>query len=202
MRHLRTVTALLAALLLATLPAAAQDAGPASPDAGAAEGAADTPFIQVNGEDDDSPVDIIAKLPPDVRQRLTGEQIAQIVNEQQKNERSNGGAVAIVVPLGFFAMSIGIVLVILLVDLRRKKLLHETLRVMIEKGAAIPPELLEPKTPKNDRRRGIVLVAVGLSLSLALYLDGDKSWGFGLVPLAIGAGYLISWVLEKKNPAA
>jgi len=61
---------------------------------------------------------------------------------------------------------------------RRNKMLHETLRAMIDKGVPIPPELLgapqENLPPRirsgvrNDFLIGLILIAVGLGLSMLI----------------------------------
>jgi len=89
---------------------------------------------------------------------------------------------------------------------RRNKMLHETLRAMVDKGVPIPPELLgapQQNTPprirsgvRNDFLIGLVLVAVGLGLSMLLEGPARK---FGFIPLFIGVAFLISWKVEQKK---
>jgi hypothetical protein len=90
---------------------------------------------------------------------------------------------------------------------RRTKLLHETLRAMVDKGVPIPPELLNTKTQStprqrgNDLRRGLMCVGVGLGLVLmALATHGSGKIGFaGFIPLFIGAAFLIAWRVEQPR---
>jgi hypothetical protein len=71
------------------------------------------------------------------------------------------------------------------------------LRALIEKGASLPPELLVPPAPaKADLRRGLVLVGAGLGLMAMLATMADHGvWTAGLLPLLMGAGYLLTWKL-------
>jgi hypothetical protein len=85
---------------------------------------------------------------------------------------------------------------------RRNKMLHETLRAMIEKGVNIPPELLSmpPESfgprPRSDFRTGLILVGVGVALFFLLPTDTAR---FGLIPVLIGVAFLISWKVEQKK---
>jgi hypothetical protein len=85
---------------------------------------------------------------------------------------------------------------------RRNKMLHETLRAMIDKGVNIPPELLSmpPESfaprPRSDLRTGLILICVGVSLFLVLDPHAAR---FGLIPVLIGVAFLISWIVEKKK---
>jgi len=86
---------------------------------------------------------------------------------------------------------------------RRAQLLHHTLRVMVEKGSAIPPELLVPPKPlANDFRRGVLLISLGVGLIGLLAMHSGKGvWSVGLVPLMLGVGYLVVARLGTKPPA-
>jgi hypothetical protein len=88
-------------------------------------------------------------------------------------------------------------------------MLHETVRLMVEKGVAIPPELLakpERKAPlriRNDARRGWILVGVGVGmLCLALFgsRHGPPTLGvLGFIPLFLGLAFLMISKVERKN---
>lgn len=161
--------------------------------------------VQIGGGHDDA-VDVIGRLPPDVRAQLTGDQIENIIRADQDNHDRSGPTdmTEILVPGFFFATIIGIVVVLQLSRFRRERQLHETLRAMIEKGVEIPPALIVPDKPKpNDRRRGIVLVTLGAGLVAFLGVaEDDGSWAFGLVPLCLGLGYLLAWFLERRDPSS
>jgi hypothetical protein len=98
--------------------------------------------------------------------------------------------------------------VALVLDYRRRhnKMLHDTLRLMIEKGAVIPPELLQPPArlnlvrKGNDLRTGLILVGVGLGFLLIKLLDSHANIGsVGFIPLFIGAAFLISWKVGQNS---
>lgn len=117
-----------------------------------------------------------------------------------------GELVPLLVPLGFFVSVIGIVSLILFAVHRKNRLLHETIRAMIEKGQPIPPELLKPQEPArrpgNDLRKGLVLSAIGIAL-LLLFSTMHGSPGvlaaLGFIPLCMGIAFLIAWKIESKS---
>jgi hypothetical protein len=112
--------------------------------------------------------------------------------------------------LGLLALPLGIVVVVLTFRHRRQKLAHETMRLMIEKGLPVPMELINPpppaKPPKNDLRRGLIWLALGIGLTiLLLKLWEDESvWALGLIPAFIGAAYLLCWGIGvfRERPQA
>ena len=99
-----------------------------------------------------------------------------------------------------FACPVAIVLVILVYRYRRNQLLHKTLAALIDKGVAIPPELLQPeKRPKSDLQRALTLMGVGLGLIIFFAVQHEEAWGLGFIPLLMGVGYLLAWKLANKN---
>lgn len=182
MNHRILALAVAVALALSVaLPAAAQDAPPAA-----------------EHYDPRDPTAVISRLPADVRSRLEGHEIVNIVEAQQKGGLDED----IVVPTVFFGTIIGIVLLFVILRLRRDHKLHETLRAMIDKGVDIPPALLVPPlAKKNDRRTGIILAMAGVGTSAFLYMvdkSGSGAWALGFVPFFLGTGYLVAHVLDVR----
>jgi hypothetical protein len=110
------------------------------------------------------------------------------------------GLVAIVAP---FITMLAIFGIVLYFRHRRRVILHDTLRAMIEKGQPIPPELLaggvdassnigRRRSTNGDLRGGLVLVCTGAAL---FYLHGK----WGLIPLAIGVALLIVSAIERSE---
>ena len=84
----------------------------------------------------------------------------------------------------------------------------DTLVKIVELGGKVEPEMLEmlnePIGPDADLRKGLIWLAVGIPVTLGLLVNGDDSpWVFGLVPVFIGAAYLILMkiALNKKEEA-
>jgi hypothetical protein len=88
--------------------------------------------------------------------------------------------------------------------------LHQKFRLMIENGTPIPAELLSSSAPKplsvpkppgqSDFRRGILLVVFGAGAAILLGVALPRgAWSLGLIPIFIGAGYLILWKLDQRK---
>ena len=118
------------------------------------------------------------------------------------------GAIAIVTP---FIFVIAIVAINQLNARKKAELHHETIRLALEKGQPLPPELLnppvaaEPKTKVSDRKSGLILIAVGIGLyAFFAGIGGDLRipagvrW-VGLIPGLIGVALLINWYFEKDR---
>jgi len=113
--------------------------------------------------------------------------------------------VPILIPLGAFALTAVLVGMSDLAKHRHRQLRHETIRLMVEKGQPIPPELLEerkkpPAQPGNDLANGVKLLSAGIGLSLFLYFMQQRAWPVGFVPAMLGVGYLASHFLASRRP--
>ncbi len=111
-----------------------------------------------------------------------------------------------IVFLTIFGAPVLIVGVILYFGFSKNRMMHKTVRMMVEKGQPVPEALLNPPPAvrkRSDMRRGVVLAMVGLGLMLFLGAVNDwenGSWAVGIIPLLIGVGYLLVWKLEGKSP--
>ncbi len=92
---------------------------------------------------------------------------------------------------------------------KQTKARYQTLIYLADKGMDLPAQLLtEPQVAFCERRRGITLVSIGLGIILmflVLPIEFDSGhqigelWGFGLLPLISGCGYLLSWWLNRRD---
>jgi hypothetical protein len=145
----------------------------------------------------------LTDLPPEVLKELDPEAIAVILAATDASEEDDASdLVAIIVPAALFlTILLGLVSTHML-RIRQQAQLHQTLRLMIEKGSDIPPELFAPPSSAHrDLRRGLVLVGVGLSLLILIgMIEGfaSGSWAVGLVPAFIGVAYLIVWQFLQR----
>lgn len=93
----------------------------------------------------------------------------------------------------------------LLASYRKTRQLHETVRLMVEKGAEIPQGLLAPapRRKPSDLRRGIILSTSGLGLTifLAALPDMPGAWGVGVTLLLLGVGHMVVWRLQQGRGA-
>ncbi len=89
---------------------------------------------------------------------------------------------------------------------RARQMRHETIRLALEKGQPLPPEVLGP--PRQDKTRGVRLIALGIGLGVFLYLlnpsttHGHHVWAVGFILVAIGIGHLLShWLTRGERQA-
>ena len=91
---------------------------------------------------------------------------------------------------------------------RRNRMLHETLRTMVEKGVPIPPELLAgggaalansfnaARRGSSDLRNGLILIGLGLGVMLLGSNAGFSK--LGLIPLLIGVAMIVAWLIGNR----
>jgi hypothetical protein len=120
------------------------------------------------------------------------------------------------IPIAGMAFALGVIIVRVVEKMHQEKLRHETIRSALEKGQALPPELLEGKTlpseffaqfarkARDDRRGGLISIGVGLGLFIffsAMREEGvpDGVKWVSLIPGLIGAALLINWALERME---
>jgi hypothetical protein len=106
---------------------------------------------------------------------------------------AEGGAVAIAVPLGFFAMLFGLVFVPLLLRHRRRRIEADLQARAIDAGMQFVPELpARPLPLRNDKRTGALLAGLGIAFALPTALAGATPVAvFGLAPVVLGLAYVL-----------
>lgn len=108
--------------------------------------------------------------------------------------------------IAIFGMPVLIVAIILYFSFSRNRAMHKTVRLMVEKGQPVPESLLNPSPvvrQRSDLRRAIkwMLVGVGVMIFFGACNDWDGgAWSIGIIPFLIGAGYLIFWRLDLREP--
>jgi hypothetical protein len=113
-----------------------------------------------------------------------------------------------VVLLIVFGAPVAVVAVIMYFGFSRNRMMHRTVRMMVEKGQPVPAVLLNPpphERKRSDMRRGVVLMMIGIGLVVFLGAVNDwenGSWSIGIIPLLIGVGYLLVWKLEGRGAGA
>ena len=140
-------------------------------------------------------------LPKEYTDKLSAEQLHELLMTREANRAAQPPEGIIPISLlVVFGTPVVIVLLVLIYRFRKNRQLHQTIALMLEKGAPIPPELIAPEKQRpSDLRRGIILIAVGLGIVVFFLAQKDEAWGIGAIPLLIGAGYLIAWKLEQKK---
>ena len=162
--------------------------------------------IKISAGHENSPSDNYYGLPKEVFDRLTPEQVMEMAQARQKTfgtERLPDMIEMIVVPVGMFSMIAVCVWLGVSGRQKRSRMLHDTLRLMIEKGQPIPPELLQPtdpqRRPRSDLRTGLVLVSIGIGVGVMLLLIHHDEWPGALIPLLMGVAFLITWKIEANK---
>jgi len=193
-------------LALAAPVAAAQDRPAAPAPVAAASGP--------SAEEARESVGSFLGAPPELVQRLTNEQVFELLERKLDVERRQTEPpwIAGVVPVAFFAFVLLVVWFSLQHRGRQEAKRHETIRAMIDKGLEIPGALLAPQRARpaespvlRDLRRGLLLICGGLGLSACFGVVGiwnaeaARGTALGLVPLFIGLGYVIVARLARKD---
>lgn len=148
-------------------------------------------------------------MPKEAFDRLSPEQIVELAQAHQKTfdtERIPELLESIMIPVAMFTMIAVCVGLGVNSRLKRSKMQHDTLRLMIEKGQPIPPELLQPQEarcrPRSDLRRGLIFIATGIGLCAFFLVQHNGIWPVSLIPLLIGVAFLITWKLESNDGAS
>jgi len=106
-----------------------------------------------------------------------------------------------------FGAPVLIVGLIMFFNYWKARSLHRTVRMMVERGQPVPPELFAapvgPIRARSDMRRGVVLMMIGIGLMVFLGAVNDwedGAWALGMIPFLMGAGYLTVWKMESNKP--
>ncbi len=114
--------------------------------------------------------------------------------------------VSIGVPAIVFGFVLAIVGGAFYVGYRETREKQETLRLAIEKGMAIPPELVDAasgeRDPGRDLRNGIRQIFIGIGVGVLLWFVSPfrNVWAVGAMIAIFGAGNIVAWALTRKQP--
>jgi hypothetical protein len=128
---------------------------------------------------------------------------------------------ALAIPLVALLIPIAYIVCRFVLQSRKTRVLHETVRHLAQLGQPIPPELLLQEsssettaTPasKAERvasllRKAVLAMCSGMGLSLVVYLvnldngefTGFHGWAWGLLPFILGLGWLLLWAVESRQ---
>jgi hypothetical protein len=97
------------------------------------------------------------------------------------------GLFGVMVPILAIVLGIGLAFWSVYWNHQKRQLQYRERQLMIEKGLAPPPLLLEEKTtitPEDCLRRGIVLLSLGIGLAIATVFLASFDRGQGLIRVA------------------
>jgi hypothetical protein len=116
--------------------------------------------------------------------------------------------VSIGVPAIVFSMVLLIVLGAFYAGYRETRERQETLRLAIEKGVAIPPELIAAAkgedSPDRDLRRGVRQIFIGVGLGVLLWFVAPFRgvWAVGAMLVIFGIGHVVAARIGRRPTAA
>ena len=113
------------------------------------------------------------------------------------------------IPITLFIV-IGLVIFVLsLFRYKTRQATQKTIRLALEKGNGMTPELLASLTePKHDvsrdMRRGLVSLSIGVGVALFGFILGEEDAvrpliGLSMFPILIGIAYLVLWQLGQRE---
>jgi hypothetical protein len=124
----------------------------------------------------------------------------------------NTDSVAVAIPIVAIVMGIGMGMLSLVLDYRKKREMfamhHKERMAAIDKGMEVPPlppEFFESRRYRRDRspadnlRRGLFWLLVGGAVTVALRSGHNSDSWWGLVPMAVGAAYLLFYFIEGNK---
>ncbi|HZM04449.1 MAG TPA: DUF6249 domain-containing protein [Candidatus Saccharimonadales bacterium] len=110
------------------------------------------------------------------------------------------------IPLVAIGMGCSIPIIIISLQLyfrhEKNKMMHQTIRSMVDKGQPIPPELLNKehditdpaprRGPRNDLRNGLIFIGIGIGV---IIMAGKVGW----IIFLMGIAFVIASRFEKKE---
>jgi hypothetical protein len=106
--------------------------------------------------------------------------------------------IGVFIPIVAIVMSIGLVIIIIALESKRKRQQNEIIREAIAKGVEPP---VFPEKKKDPIRTGIIMSAFGLGIGLALGITSEemRTAALGLILLLPGIGYLVYGLMRRNG---
>lgn len=120
---------------------------------------------------------------------------------------------SVLVPIVLFLSPALIVWIVSHFNARKRNTVHETLRLAIDKGQTLSPEMLEKMSlltdpVRADLRRGVLALAFGAAfavLGLLVSLQEEEALtpmlGVACFPIFLGIAYIGLWAFSREKPA-
>ena len=145
------------------------------------------------------------KSSPPPRSEEEFAQLSKVVDELQKRGYASDRDRALLILMQAVLTPAAFAAGVLFANHRQARRMRHQLRLMLERGVAIPGELLAaPERPKpSDLRKGVLLTALGTGIMVPLgVVLPPGAWSLGLIFVFMGAAYLALWRvdLRHRNP--
>ena len=115
----------------------------------------------------------------------------------------------IVIPLGFFLMVLGIVVVSVVTSYKNKSNFYKVMEKAIEVGQPVPEGLFlsgkrnTERSPSRTLRVSFILLGIGIGgLILGMVIPEVIVCAVSSAPILIGLGYLVVYYMERKQERA
>ena len=120
----------------------------------------------------------------------------------------------VVVPTVLFLSPALIEWIVSYINARKRNTVHETLRLAIEKGQALSPEMMDKMSllsdpVRADLRRGVLFLAFGAAFAVLAFLIGAEEsealtpmLGVATFPIFLGIAYIGLWAFGRDKSAA
>lgn len=115
---------------------------------------------------------------------------------------ANPETLAVMIPITAIMGGIIIAIVAIVISGRKKELEHKERLIAMDKGIEIPQAQKPEQRPayRGNRSAGFVMTMLGIAITAANWTVGGSTAGvWGLIPLAIGIGLLVSAAVEKNE---
>lgn len=117
---------------------------------------------------------------------------------------------ALLIPIFAVLMPVFIVFIVMYFRARERSELQKTLRMAIEKGQPLPESYVDslqksakaPRSPANDIRSGLILIAVGVGMAVWSFIDNGYLTGLAgvaAIPGFIGVALLIIGIIGMNS---
>jgi hypothetical protein len=138
--------------------------------------------------------------------------LAHLASNMPHSHNDIPAILGVMVPIVAIVLGLGMGMLSLWLDFRKKRELfqlhHAERMAAIEKGIDLPP--LPPEffadQKRVDRgptvyfRRGIMWLLIGIAVTVALWGTGEHEYWWGLIGVAVGVAYLLSYQVELRHP--
>lgn len=117
------------------------------------------------------------------------------------------------IPIVGIVMGIGLGMLGMYLEYRKRKeiytLYHQERMAAIDKGLELPPlpeafftDSAKPRTPRGQLLKGLIWLFIGVAVMIALFANGFGTQAlYGLIPVALGAAYLVNYFAVGKRQA-